>query len=198
MRTMNGAIALLALLPALCIAPGALSSATPQNLTATAVSVKIEGDSTMHKWEASAAAATVTAAVLPSAQGLAASIGKQGLQSLVLVVGVDSLASPEGSGMNKNMHKAMESDKFPEIRFSVRSYALQGASVTAQGDLNIHGQSKPVSLTGQISDANGGVEVKGSYPLVMSDYGIKPPVMMLGTIRVADKVTIVYDFKLAQ
>jgi polyisoprenoid-binding protein YceI len=199
MRTMKTTAILMALLPALALAPAALPAATAaQGITATAVSVKILGDSTMHRWEASAGAATITASVLPAAQGLSAAIDKQGLQSLDLVVGVDSLASPEGSGMNKNMHKAMESDKYPDIRFSLRSYALQGATVTAQGDLSIHGQSKSVSLTGQLSDAKGGVELKGSYPLLMSDYGVKPPVMMLGTIRVADKVTIVYDFTLAQ
>ena len=31
----------------------------------------------------------------------------------------------------------------------------------------------------------------------MSDYGIKPPVMMLGTVRVKDKVSIAYDYQLA-
>ena len=42
-----------------------------------------------------------------------------------------------------------------------------------------------------------GVAVKGAYELNMSDYGVRPPVLMFGAIKVADKVAVEYDFALA-
>jgi polyisoprenoid-binding protein YceI len=98
--------------------------------------------------------------------------------------------------MDKNMHKALEAAQFAEIRFKLDAYELQGATVTAKGSLTIHGVSKPVALPGTLSAKDGGLAVKGRYDLKMSDYGVKPPVMMMGTVRVADSVGIDYDFVL--
>jgi len=185
----------LAFLPALARAG---SVAEPLTLTATSVQVGIEGQSTLHGWRVSTGAVTVTARVEKSVSGLLQEISGGGLKGLDLVLGVDSLTSTEGSGMDKNMHKTLESDKFPAISFSLKSYRLEGLTVTAQGDLGIHGQTKPVTLTGLLSSEEGGLSLKGSYPLLMSDYGVKPPVMMFGTIHVADQVKIVYSFKLSE
>jgi polyisoprenoid-binding protein YceI len=84
----------------------------------------------------------------------------------------------------------------PEIRFSLTGYELKDGAVAAAGQLSIHGQTRDVVLPGSVTAKANGVNVKGSYGLKMSDYGIKPPVMMLGTIRVADALTISYDFDL--
>jgi polyisoprenoid-binding protein YceI len=189
-----------ALFAGLGFLPAGLSAAAaaPVSLTATAVSVQIQGDSTLHHWTANAGSATVTASLLTSDKGLLVAVQNQAFKSLDLVVAVDSLKSSEGGGMDKNMHQDLDSDKFPSIRFSMKSYSLADLTVTALGSLSIHGQSKDVSLTGQLVASNSALELKGSYPLLMSDYGIKPPVMMFGTVRVADKVAIVWDFKLLQ
>lgn len=194
MKTMLKAFALAALMPAMAVAaPGA-----PVALKSLSPTVKILGDSTMHKWEANAGSLTVTAegafkdgALLPQVE--AGALGK-----LRLAIKVDSLQSTESKSMDKNMHNAMESDKAPEVTFSLVSYTVAGDEVTAKGSLSIHGVAKDVALTGKLSAKGEGVEVKGSYDLLMSDYGIKPPVMMLGTIKVKDSVSIVYDFDLGR
>jgi polyisoprenoid-binding protein YceI len=152
---------------------------------AAASSLKILGDSTLHKWEAVAQSLTISAV-------------KEGdlYKSLNLAVGVKGLKSNENASMDKNMYKALEASKFEEIHFAMASYEIKGEDVTAKGALTIHGTVKDVELKGKISQAGGNLAVKGSHDLLMSDYGIKPPVMMLGTVRVADKVTIAYDFTL--
>ena len=35
--------------------------------------------------------------------------------------------------MDKNMHRAMDSDKFPQISFVIKSYQVKDSDVTAQG-----------------------------------------------------------------
>jgi polyisoprenoid-binding protein YceI len=162
---------------------------------APGASLKILGDSTLHKWEARATSLTITGELNKAGEPLAAATD-QGLSKLALAALVTGLKSGEGSSMDKNMHKALEAEQFTEITFTLKSYELKAGAVTAKGDLSIHGVSKAVELPGTVSAKDGGLAVKGQYPLTMSDYGVKPPVMMMGTVRVKDQVNIDYDFVL--
>jgi hypothetical protein len=40
---------------------------------------------------------------------------------------------------------------------------------------------------------NGGLRVKGSKEFLMSEFGVKPPSLMLGTMKVRDKVKVNFD-----
>ncbi len=160
-------------------------------------SLKILGDSSLHKWEAKAGKLEITGVLSGQKSQWLKQLRTGSLNKLSVVVAVEGLKSNEGSSMDKNMRKAMGGEKFPEVRFDLKSYTVKDGDVTAQGTLTIHGVSKEVELKGQLASKDDSVSVKGSYSLLMSDYGIKPPVMMLGTVRVVDKVTIAYDYSLA-
>jgi polyisoprenoid-binding protein YceI len=192
MKTLRMAL-VLAALPALALAADKAATGELKSLSPT---VKILGDSTMHKWEANATALTVSAEI--KAGDLLAEVKAGALSKLTLVIGVDGLQSTESKSMDKNMHKAMESDAAPQITFSMKSYALEGETVTAKGSLSIHNVAKDVELKGVLTSKDGALQVKGSYDLLMSDYGVKPPVMMLGTVKVKDAVTIAYQFDLTK
>lgn len=196
-KTLRAAL-ILATLPALAMAvkPAAKPAAAVE-LKGLSPSVKILGDSTLHKWEADATVLTVSAQCAPG--DLLAQIKAGRLTQLTLAIGVDGLQSTESKSMDNNMHKAMDSDQDPQITFSLKHYSLAGDTVTAQGSLSIHGVAKDVTLIGTLATAkDGAVTVKGRYDLLMSGYGVKPPVMMLGTIRVKDPVTIAYQFDLGK
>jgi hypothetical protein len=45
---------------------------------------------------------------------------------------------------------------------------------------------------------NGTVTLKGTKLLKMTDYGVKPPSLMFGTMKVADAVTVSFDLVLNQ
>jgi len=190
------ALAGVVLLAGLVFAPALARAEGSGKPTVSDVSVKIEGESTLHAWEVSASSVDVSANV-PSGGSLADALAHHGLKSLDLTLSVASLKSAEGGGMDKNMDVALQSDKFPKIQFRMRSYRVDGQNVAAQGDLSIHGETKSVTLTGLMTSKGNKVTVKGVYTLVMSDYGVKPPVMMFGTIRTADPVKIVFGFSLA-
>jgi polyisoprenoid-binding protein YceI len=164
---------------------------------ATAI-LKVLGNSTLHKWEANATQLDISGSLLPVKGSLLEQIKAGALQSLTVSVAVGGLKSTEGVTMDHAMFKAMDLAHFTGIQFQLRSYAVQGATVTAQGALTIHGVAKNIELKGLLSSRENKVSVNGSYDLLMSDYGIKPPVMMLGTVRVADKITIAYDYDLGQ
>jgi hypothetical protein len=42
------------------------------------------------------------------------------------------------------------------------------------------------------------LRVKGSKQLRMTEYGVKPPSLMLGAMKVGDQVTVGYDIILGQ
>ena len=52
------------------------------------------------------------------------------------------------------------------------------------GPLTIAGQSREVTITGTAARQNGRLRVTGSKQLTMTDFGVKPPRLMAGTMRV--------------
>jgi hypothetical protein len=193
-RRMAAPFVTLALGQALLWAPLALHADAAQALTASAkAGLKILGDSTLHHWDVSATQMQISAVEEDKPGSLLDQVKAGSVSAVELTVTVEGLKSSESASMDKNMYKAMESSKFPLVRFSLKSYQIKDGQVAAKGVLSIHGVSKDVSMTASVALKDGQLGVKGSYDLLMSDYGIKPPVMMLGTVRVADKVSIVFD-----
>jgi len=117
-------------------------------------------------------------------------------------VPVKQLNSGE-KGLDKNMEKAMAADQYPEITYHLTGVALVDTTASdtgwttfrTTGDLTIHGTTKSIAMTvkGQQVNENQ-LRFKGKKPIKMSDYGVKPPVLMFGAIKTDD--TIVVDFNL--
>ncbi|HEV3073143.1 MAG TPA: YceI family protein, partial [Thermoanaerobaculia bacterium] len=99
------------------------------------------------------------------------------------------------------MQKALKQDTAPVIRFTLVDYKAEEAKdgsllVKAHGRLSIAGVEKDTVVEATCRFGPGGVEVTGAKDVLMSDFGIKPPVMMLGTIKTADKVVVRFALKL--
>lgn len=115
---------------------------------------------------------------------------------------VQKLSSGE-KGLDKNMEKAMEAKKYPDITFHLTNVTLADSAVSdtgwtafrTTGDLTIHGTTKSITMTVQGKQINEKqLRFKGKKPVKMSDFGVKPPVLMFGAIKTDD--TIVVDFNI--
>ena len=165
--------------------------------------LRVDGDSSLHKWSSTA---TVVAMTFQPADGaspsLAEAIKGSKIKGLEVKVGVAGLKSGE-SGLDRNLRKAMKEKEFPEVVYRLESYTLtKGAgdgalSAKTQGQLTIAGQTKPISMEVALRMGPDGPEASGHYTLKMSDFGVKPPTLMLGTIKTRDPVTIAFDLLLA-
>ena len=165
-------------------------------------SLRIEGDSTLHKWSSTA---TVVAMTFQFADGaplsLSEAIKASKIKSMEVKISVLGLKSGE-SGLDKNMRKAMNEAKFPDVIYRLDHYETAKSAddgvlnAKTAGELTIAGQAKPVTIDVEFRLSPDGVAVKGSYSMIMSDYGIKPPTLMLGAIKVRDPVTIRFDLLL--
>ncbi|HTP87285.1 MAG TPA: YceI family protein [Candidatus Acidoferrales bacterium] len=85
--------------------------------------------------------------------------------------------------------------RFPEIVFQSTAAEPKGpAAWRVQGNLTIHGETKPVTV--DVTEKDG--HYLGSAVVKQTDFGIKPVRVAGGTVRVKDEVRIEFDVRLAQ
>ena len=109
-----------------------------------------------------------------------------------VVIPVAQLDCSNGK-MNEHMRNALQAEKNPEIVFTLRSYALDGKAATLKGDLKIAGTTKPIEIPATVIDENALVRVKASKAINMKEWGVKPPSLMMGTMKVKELVTVGFD-----
>ena len=162
----------------------------------------LEGTSTMHDYECRTSKLELkflrdaAQADPKDVAALDAWLRAGGLKGLDLMVPVGTMVSGK-DGLDKNMYKTMRTTEFPNIRFLMSSAQFGTARgdtlpVTANGTLTIIDQQRTVAVKGQIIRAATGVWLEGTHPMKMSDFGIKPPKMMMGTIKVHDPIVVRY------
>lgn len=125
-------------------------------------------------------------------------------QKAVTTVTVDVPAAKldcRNGTMNSHMLKALKATEHPTISFRLSSYDLapenDGALVTLNGALTLGGVTKEISMTALAADQGAGVlKVTGSHELRMREYGLKPPSLMLGTLKVNERVNVGFDLYL--
>jgi polyisoprenoid-binding protein YceI len=123
------------------------------------------------------------------------------IQSLNVEIPVRSIKSGE-KGMDNKTYEAFNDKKFPRITFQlvdVSSLQISGdeINVIVSGNLTMAGTSRRISFktTGKKLKP-GTYEFKGSIPIKMTDYKMKPPTAMLGVMKVGDAITLKYDINL--
>ena len=91
---------------------------------------------------------------------------------------------------------------FPSATFTADTgtapEAVTGSPVdlTVPGKLTIHGVTKSVTATGRAQLNGGRVEIAGSLPIDMTDYGITPP--QVPFTKVDSRVTLAFDIFLTK
>lgn len=149
--------------------------------------IRIEGTSNVHGWacEAGQLAGTATAD---------AALLKGGTLSIP-VSGIDC----DNGTMNKNLQKALGASANPLIKFRLTGAEPAGANaVQLKGELTVAGKTRAVSTSAQLRQEGGGLRVSGQLPVKMSEFGVKPPVAMLGAMKTGDAVTVHFDAALTR
>lgn len=162
----------------------------------------LEGDSTLHKYSSAAAEIEFSAGIAPGAPSSLEEAVKSGrVRDLRLAVPVDRLRSGE-SGLDKNMLRALKGADHPEIVFKMEGYKIAGdsgrAKISASGTLSIAGVDRPAEIEASVTMGGDHMVIEGEQPLVMTDFGIKPPKFMLGAIKVDKRVVVKFHLELEQ
>jgi len=155
----------------------------------------VEGTSTVRSFKCEAKNFT---AALDAEDGAPVAVlaGTKAVNAVSVSVPAAGLDCNNGT-MNGHMMKAIKAKENPEIAFKLASYQLakqgEGQTITIDGSLTLGGVTRPVSLTAKANAVAGGLEVAGSTPLKLSEYGLKAPSLMMGTMKVGDQVTVHYQ-----
>lgn len=148
----------------------------------------INGGSNLHDWSENVTKAGATASVTWNGNGSFT------ISGLTVTVDVQSIKSSEGGIMNGKTYKALKSDSHPTITFTLTSplqVSQGGTSVAATGNLNVAGVSRAITIHAKVnSSPNSNINIEGSVPLKMTDFGIDPPNALFGALKVSNDVSI--------
>ncbi|MDX1296464.1 MAG: YceI family protein [Sulfurimonadaceae bacterium] len=98
---------------------------------------------------------------------------------------------------DKDMHKKLESQTYPSAIYMFDSVNKYDQGYEIKGNLKLHGITKPLTLYTQIVEKEGQILMHGTASLLMSDFGIEPPVMLL-LFPVRDRVDIRFNVTLVK
>lgn len=111
------------------------------------------------------------------------------MSAATLTVRLTDFQCPEDE-MRQHLLEAMRATEYPTITFRLDSYQPSGQGVTATGSLTIKAATNPVSIPLTLTPSGSGVQVAGELPLDMTTYGVEPPVVMMGLLRVRPQIRI--------
>lgn len=160
----------------------------------------LEGDSTLHAYASTATMVQVTGWISPGSgdQELSALARAGRVKDLTVAIPVQGLKSGE-SRLDKNMRAALKAENFPRIEFQMTDYsagptASDGTfTVEARGRLSIAGKTDIIAIKTLAREDGGNLKIGGEHKLSMSAFGIKPPSLMLGALKVRDAVVVHYE-----
>lgn len=155
--------------------------------------VFVSGTSTLHNWKENLKKFTVTVLV---EEGNARDIVFKNIQFSALVGDLKS----EAALMDKKTFNALKKDRFPTISFSSEgevklSVVKNMFAGKVGGTLIIAGVKRQVfvGIKGTIED--GKISVSGIYPVSMSEYSVKAPTFLFGSIKTGNDVDVHFSFQ---
>ena len=126
-------------------------------------------------------------------------IGDKGVKTVQVTVPAERLDCGNGT-MNEHMRKAIKLAEHKSIEFRLTDYdvakSADGIAGTINGTLLLGGVTKPITLKADGKSEGGMLHITGSYDLDMTAYGLKPPTLMFGRIKVGQTVKVNYDLLL--
>ena len=161
-------------------------------------SMKIIGSSNVHDWESTIDSISGSASISMD------ELGNVQITSCQVSIPVNSIKSSKGKRMDKKTMKALNEKEFPTITYELESFIQEeksddGFTAKTVGNLSIAGTTKSIemTITGDKTD-NGLLEIFGKKDMKMTDFNIKPPTALLGTMKTRDDITIEFRVTLDQ
>ena len=179
----------------LVLALAAFAASAEKFLGTSGSVVRVEGTSTLHAWTMESPSITGQInAPTPDNWNAPA--------KAVVTIPVTSIKS-EHAKMDKLMADALKAKSHPEIKFEMTSATPRSANGNAfvletKGKLTIAGVTREIAFDVQGSrGADGKYTLAGQAPIKMTQFGIKPPTAMMGTIRTGDDVKVTFRWVVA-
>jgi polyisoprenoid-binding protein YceI len=156
----------------------------------------LEGTSTLHPYQSTAKKWDISAAFSEDK-------GAPRVSELLVTIPVFDLKSGDGA-LDGNLYKALDAKHYPTIRFTssdCQVHIANGAvSAQAIGRFDIAGKSQVSTVAATGTRTDGTLHLTGSKALLMTDFGVTPPVLLFGAIRCGNQIVVHFNLvgKIAQ
>ena len=104
--------------------------------------------------------------------------------------GVTPLSGPEKSVVRFNALKSLDAEKYPHIRFATEDIVKKVAGYRLTGTVEIHGKSRSQVIDLAVDDTGDAWTMSAQTGITQSDFDVKPYSLLMGSLKVADEVTI--------
>lgn len=163
---------------------------------ATAYNMVLKGTSNLHAWESKVNEIRTNATLTFSGGAL------KSISALTVEIPVKTIKSAKGKTMDNKTYEALNADAYPNIqykldRISGLTQQSTGYDINAVGNLTIAGTTKKVEMyvKGKMSP-DGAITFSGTTKLKMTDFNVKPPTALMGTLTTGNEVEVVYQVTL--
>ena len=162
------------------------------------LTVSVKGTSSLHDWEMKTNRGKVEAVLL-----LGPDYKITGVSGLRFTVESESLKSGH-SLMDNNTYKALKTDNFSNILFVLSSATISQTDANTyllkcMGNLTIAGKTRETDLVASCKlNGNGVFTCSGTKNLKMSDFGVKAPTVLMGTVKTGNDVSIGFNLKIVK
>ena len=106
--------------------------------------------------------------------------------------------------LDNNLYDALKADDHPDITYqitddSVISAAKDSLTVRVAGKLAVAGKEKVIDMIVTVrKNQDGTLSIKGNKELLMTDFDVDPPSMMLGLLKTDNTVVIHFNLRAQQ
>ncbi len=179
---------------ALGVAP-TLFAGQGHTLAVASAKITLAGSSNIHDWTATSADVRLVRGkmtpALSDANFFDAILQPEALETFEVSVPVNTLKSGK-DGLDKNMYKALKAPGIPNITFRATRLQAGAAAGTlkATGLLKVAGVEREITFDLKTQLNGSLLTLNGSFPLLMTDYGIEAPKAMMGMLKTSPKVTV--------
>ncbi len=169
------------------------SALNAQVYTSKQNKMSIQGTSTVHDWESDVTQIDCKCTIAIKDQ---IEFG-----SMLVKIPVKSIKSTKGKIMDEKTYEAFNSAKYPVIQYKLGTAKVTGTGtdmvIKATGDLTMAGTTRSIDITAKAKVLpNGDVQINASKKLNMRDFNMTPPTALMGTIKVGEEITVVFDITL--
>jgi hypothetical protein len=162
--------------------------------------LSFEGTSTLHGFTCTTNTFDASVDVDPRYKTLSLDKIARPIGNVTVVIPVKSLKCGNGK-LESNMYGVLKEKEYPTIKYELKTYELIPDSTTADrfvakttGVLTVVGKERTVEmiLVGRRTE-EGLATATAALDILLTDFGIKPPAFMLGTLRVGNKISLKFD-----
>lgn len=112
--------------------------------------------------------------------------------------GLTPLAGPEKALARSNALKALDANRFPQIRFYASHIEKTGDGYRLTGALDIHGTARERVIDLRVEDLGDAWRMSCQADVRHTEFGIKPHSMLVGSMKVVDIVTVSFTAERAK